>query len=74
MRVSEKYCPWINKDLKDLMRTRDRLKQAAVKRNSQILMASYRQVRNKVNSLNIQLKKQYFSNRIFACQGNMKDS
>ena len=56
------------------MRTTDRLKQAAVKRNSQILMASYRQVRNKVNSLNIQLKKQYFSNRIFACQGYMKDS
>ena len=74
MRVSEKYCPWVNKDLKDLMRTRERLKKAAVKRKSQILMVSYRQVRNKVNSLNIQLRKQYFSNRISACQGNMKDS
>ena len=25
IRVSEKYCPWIGKDLKDLMRTRDKL-------------------------------------------------
>ena len=24
MRVFEKYCPWINKDLRDLMRTRDK--------------------------------------------------
>ena len=56
------------------MRTRDRLKKAAVKRKSQILTASYRQVRNKINSMNIQLKKKYFSNRISACQGNMKDS
>ena len=26
MRVSEKYCPWINKDLKGLMKKRDKLK------------------------------------------------
>ena len=26
MRISEKYCPWIDHDLKKLMRTRDRLK------------------------------------------------
>ena len=26
MRVSEKYCPWIDKDLRDLMRTRGKLK------------------------------------------------
>ena len=24
MRVSERYCPWIDKDLRDLMRTRDK--------------------------------------------------
>ena len=29
MRVSEKYCPWINEDLKKLMRSRDKLKKAA---------------------------------------------
>ena len=34
MRVSGKYCPWIDKDLKSLMRTRDRLKTAALKSKS----------------------------------------
>ena len=74
MRVSEKYCPWIDKDLKKLMQTRDKLKKAAAKRKSQFLMDSYRQVRNKVNVLKIQLKKQYYTNKISACQGNMKES
>ena len=74
MRFSEKYCPWIDKDLMKLMQTRDKLKKAAAKRKSQFLMDSYRQVRNKVNVLNIQIKKQYYTNKISACQGNMKES
>ena len=74
MRVSEKYCPWIDKDLRALMRTRDCLKKAAVKRKSDILMNSYRQVRNKVNCLNTKLKKQYYANKIASCEGNMKNS
>ena len=74
MRVSEKYCPWIDKDLKGLMVARDRLKKAALKNKSPILMDSYRQIRNRVNSLNIQLKKQYFSTKISECRGNMKES
>ena len=74
MRVSEKYCPWIDKDLRDLMHTRDKLRKAASKRKSQFLLDSYRQVRNKVSSRNIQLKKQYFTDKISACQGDMKES
>ena len=74
MRLSEKYCPWINKDLKSLMQTRDRLKKAALKSKSTVLMDSYRQARNKVNSVNIKLKKQYFSTKISECRGNMKES
>ena len=74
MRVSEKHCLWIDKDLKDLMRTRDRLKQSAVKGNFPILMDSYKQIRNKVNALNGQLKKQHYTNRISACKGNIKES
>ena len=35
MRVSEKYCPWINQDLKALMRNRDRMKMVALKKNHQ---------------------------------------
>ena len=74
MRDSEKYCPWIDKDLRDLMRTRDKLKKSAVKSKSPILMDSYREIRNKVTTLNIQLKKQYYTNRSSACKGNMTES
>ena len=35
IRVSEKHCPWINSDLKNLIRTKDRLKRSAVKHKSQ---------------------------------------
>ena len=74
MRVSEKYCPWINEDLKKLMRSRDKLKKAANKSKSEILMNSYKHVRNQVNSLNVRLKKDYFSNKIISQEGNMKES
>ena len=74
MRVSEKYCPWIDKDLRDLMRTRDKIKKSAVKGKSPILMDSDRQIRNNVKALNVQLKKQHYANRISACKGNMKES
>ena len=74
MRVSEKYCPWIDRDLRDLIHTRDKLKKSAVKSKSPLLMESYRQVRNKVTTRNIQLKKQHYTNRISACKGNMKES
>ena len=35
---------------------------------------SYRQLRNRVNTMIIKLKKQYFSNKISACKGNVKES
>ena len=74
MRVSEQYCPWIDRDLRDLMRTRDKLKKSAVKSKSALLWDSYRQVRNKVNSLGTQQKKEYYNDKISACKGNMKES
>ena len=61
LHVSEKYCPLINKDLRCLMRSRDRLKKAAVRGNSKLLFSSYRHVRNKMKKLNNELKRQYFS-------------
>lgn len=69
MRVSEKYCPWINEDLKKLIRSRDKLKKAANKAKSETLMNSYKHVRDQVNTLNVQLKQDYFSQ-----EGNMKES
>ena len=49
-----KHWPWIDKSLRDLMCTRDKLKKSAVKGKSPILMNSYRQIRNKVNAPNVQ--------------------
>ena len=42
MRDSENNCPWMNNDLKGLIKERDKLKKAAVKRKSPILMDSYK--------------------------------
>ena len=64
LQVSKKYCPWINKDLRCLKRSRDRLKKAAVRGDSQLLFSSYRHVRKKMNKLDNEPKKQYFSEKI----------
>ena len=72
MRSSDKYCLWVNADLKALIKSRDKLKLAACKSKSTLLISSYRQLRNKVNSLNTKLKRQYFSTRFSKFKGNMK--
>ena len=74
LRVSERYCPWVNDDLKKLIRGRDKLKKAALKSKSQLLMSSYRHIRNKINKQNSELKRQYFSERLVQAKGNMKES
>ena len=74
LRVSERYCPWVNDDLKKLIRSRDKLKKAAVKSKSLLLMSSYRHIRNKINKQNSELKRQYFSERLAQAKGNMKES
>ena len=63
--VSERYSPWLSSSLKDLFRGRDILKAAKVKSKSEILMATYRQVRNEANKMNTDLKKTYFTNKIY---------
>ena len=55
-----------------LAKTRDKLKTRAVKSNSKLLMESYRQIRNRLNNLNIQLKREYFSDKITQFQGDLK--
>ena len=73
-RVSEKYCLWINKDLKGLISERDKLKKEAIKHNSSPLMESCRKIRNKVNRINVNPKRQYFSEKIIQAQGNMEET
>ena len=73
MRVSDRNSQWINTELKLLSKSRDKLKNAAVKKKSSSLMEDYRKVRNRVNSLNILLKQQYFINKISENKVNMKE-
>ena len=56
------------------MRSRDRLKKAAVTGSSQLHFSPYRHVRNKVNKLSNELKRQYFSEKITLHQDNTKES
>ena len=74
MRVSNKYSPWLNSDFRKLSRQRDNIKTAAVKRKSAILMDAYKQMRNKANILNKTLKREYFSKKLAACKGDLKQS
>ena len=71
-RVSDKFTPWLNSSYFKLVKTRDKLKIKAVRSNSKLLMQSYRQIRNKANNLNRQLKREYFSEKITQFQGDLK--
>ena len=44
-RVSERFCPWITPELKKICRARDKLKIAAVKAKSELLMSAYKHIR-----------------------------
>ena len=69
-RVSDRYTPWLNSDFFKLTKMRDKLELHAIKSKSKILMDSYSQIRNQVNKLNVQLKREYFSSKIEHCNGN----
>ena len=73
-RVSDKSTPWLNPEIKKMFRTRDKLKTAAIKSRSNILLKAYKQVRNRTNAMNSKLKKEYFTDEIHSCEGNMKDT
>ena len=49
-RVTERFSPWITPDVKQLSRTRDKMKVAAVKAKSELLLSAYRQMRCKANN------------------------
>ena len=74
LKLSDKYSIWLTKDLKVLARTRDKLKNMAIKNESSIVMASYRHVRNRVNNLNKNLKQEYFFKKIALEKGNLKET
>ena len=53
MRVPDKNSPWVNSELKSLIKSRDKLEKAAVK---QSMMSHYKKARNTANSRNVLLK------------------
>ena len=73
-RVPDKFAPWLTPDLMNMFRTRDRLKAAAIKSKSVLLMEAYKKIRNKANALNTRLKKSYFTDKIHSCEGNIKET
>ena len=74
IRVSEKYCPWINADLKRMIRSRDKLKKKAIETGSPLLLSSYKHLRNQVNRFNNDLKRKYFTDSIQNSEGNTKET
>ena len=73
-RVSERYSPWITIHLKRMIKSRDKLKTVAVKKKSEILLTSYKKIRNKVNSTVKTLKREYYTDKIKAPEGNLKET
>ena len=66
------YAPWITPEVTGKRRTRDILKQKAVKMKSEIVMQAYKEMRNQVNSDNRSQKREYFNNEITQQEGNVK--
>ena len=64
----------MSSDLKGLFKARDKIKIAAVKNKSELLMSAYRQLRNKVTKMNKEAKRAFFMNKIHTSEGNLKET
>ena len=73
-RVSERFCPWLTKEFKLMCASRDKLRKQAIRSKSDILFDAYKQLRNNVNKVNIDLKRDYFTNKIASHEGDMKST
>ena len=73
-RVSDKLCPWLNSDFKLRWKARDKFKKQAIRSNSELLVQSYRHIRNQVDKLNGQLNREYFTQKIAFCEGDLKNT
>ena len=57
-----------------MISSRDKLQKKAIKTGSPLLLASYEHLRNKVNRLNIDLKRKHFTEKIQNPKGNTKET
>ena len=55
-----------------MCKARDKLKKQAIRSKSDVLMQSYRDIRNKVNKMNGELKREYFTHKIASCESDLK--
>ena len=54
--------------------SRDKLRKQAIKSKSEVLLDAYKQIRHKVNKINIDLKRDYFTNKIASHDGDIKST
>ena len=54
--------------------SRDKLRKQAIKSKSEVLFDTYKQMRNKVNKINIDLKRDYFTIKIASHEGDIKST
>ena len=55
-----------------MCKARDNLKKRTIRTKSELLIKSYKHVRNQVSKLNEQLKREYFAQKIAPCEGDPK--
>ena len=54
-----------------MCKTSDKLKKQAIRSKSELLMQAYRHIRNQVDKLNEKFKREYFTNKIASCEGDL---
>ena len=72
-RVTSKYAPWLNREIKNLMNYRDHMKKRAVKTKSNYYSYVYKRARNQVNKLIKDTKAKYFQSVINSSKNNPKE-
>ena len=71
-RVSKKFSPLLTTDFHTMSAMHERIRKLAVKFKPQILLQAYRQIRNRVNELNLDLKREFFTKKISSYAGDVK--
>ena len=74
IRVRGNNLPYINAEVKSLMRQRDYLRGKANKTGSKYLRQAYQQLRNKVDYTLRKLKSDYYTKKIEESKGNLKNT
>ena len=72
-RVRHRKSPWMNKDILDSMRKRDRYKRIAKRSRLDNDWLSYKKMRNNVNSMIRKAKRSYIGNSIVKHKGNSSE-